>query len=198
MAQNEKKQVNLQAENVTRVISLIEKEGGSLGALVRNFKKVAEDDAFANLMLDAICGTNNAKIVLLVNDIKMRIVAAYPYKNEEGTMLVKKDGIFVEMKEYKADIIKKAYYHAIGVTKKVDFRQATKEEVEEVAKKKEERKVKAAETKAAKLNEQDLYKRFWVECMSAAPADLADIVQKYKSEEYNKDIKEKIDVEAGK
>lgn len=195
---NEKKHANMQEENVTRVISLIEKEGVSLGALVRNFVKVAEEDAFANLMLDSICGTNNAKIVLLVNEIKMRIIAQYPYRNEEGTMLVKKDGIFVEMKEYKADIIKKAYYNAIGVTKKVDFRQATKEEVEEVAKKKEERKVKAAETKAAKMNEQDLYKRFWEECMNAAPADLAAIVQKYKSEEYQKDIKQKIDAAAGK
>lgn len=198
MAENAKKQVNLQEENVNRVISLIEAEGVSLGALVRNFMKVAENDAFANLMLDSICGVNNAKIVHNANDIKMRIVAAYPYKNEEGVMLIKKDGIFVEMKEYKADIIKKAYYNAIGVTKKVDFRQATKEEVEEVAKKKEERKVKAAETKAAKMNEQDLYKRFWEECMNAAPADLADIVQKYKSEEYQKDIKQKIDVAEGK
>ena len=113
-------------------------------------------------------------------------------------MLVKKDGIFVKMKEYKADIIKKAYYNAIGATKKVDFRQATKEEVEEIAKKKEERKAKAAETKAAKMNEQDLYKRFWEECINAAPEDLAAIVQKYKSEEYQKDIKQKIDKKAGK
>ena len=71
-------------------------------------------------------------------------------------------------------------------------------EEEKYQKKKEARKVKAAETKAAKLNEQDLYKRFWEECMNAAPADLADIVQKYKSEEYQKDIKQKIDASAGK
>lgn len=199
MAENAKKQVNLQDENVNRVISLIEAEGVSLGALVRNFMKVAEKDAFANLMLDSICGVNNAKIVYNANDIKMRIVAAYPYKNEEGTMLVKRDGFFVPIKEYTAKVIvKKAYYNAIGVTKKVDFTPATKEQIEEAAQQKEEKRKAAAQKKADEKNERDLYKRFWEECMNAAPADLAAIVQKYKSEEYQKDIMNKIDKEAGK
>lgn len=199
MAENAKKQVNLQNENVNRVISLIEAEGVSLGALVRNFMKVAENDAFANLMLDSICGVNNAKIVYNANDIKMRIVAAYPYKNEEGVMLIKKDGFFVPIKEYTAKVIvKKAYYNAIGVTKKVDFTPATKEQIEEAAQQKEEKRKAAAQKKADEKNERDLYKRFWEECMNAAPADLADIVQKYKSEEYQKDIKNKIDAAAGK
>ena len=199
MAENAKKQVNLQEENVNRVIDLIEAEGASLGALVRNFMKVAESDAFANLMLDSICGVNNAKIVYNANEIKMRIISAYPYKNEEGTMLIKKDGIFVEMKEYTAKIIvKKAYYNAIGVTKKVDFTPATKEQIKEIAQKKEEKRKAVAQKKADAQNEIDMLRRFWEECMNAAPADLADIVQKYKSEEYQKDIKQKIDKSAGK
>lgn len=199
MAKNEKKQVNLQEENVNRVIGLIEAEGASLGALVRNFMKVAENDAFANLMLDSICGVNNAKIVYNANDIKMRIVAAYPYKNEDGVMLIKKDGLFVPIKEYTAKVIvKKAYYNAIGVTKKVEFTPATKEQVEEVAQKKEEKRKAAAQKKADALNEIDMLRRFWDEMMAALPQDLQTIRDKYKVEEYKKDIKQKIDAEAGK
>ena len=194
MAKNEKKQVNLQEENVNRVIGLIEAEGASLGALVRNFMKVAENDAFANLMLDSICGVNNAKIVYNANDIKMRIVAAYPYKNEDGVMLIKKDGLFVPIKEYTAKVIvKKAYYNAIGVTKKVEFTPATKEQVEEVAQKKEEKRKAAAQKKADALNEIDMLRRFWDEMMAALPQDLQTIRDKYKVEEYKKDIKQKID-----
>ena len=199
MAENAKKQVNLQEENVNRVISLIDAEGVSLGALVRNFMKVAESDAFANLMLDSICGVNNAKIVYNANDIKMRIIAAYPYKNEEGVMLIKKDGIFVPIKEYTAKVIvKKAYYNAIGVTKKVDFTPATKEQIEEAAQKKEEKRKAAAQKKADALNEIGMLRRFWEEMMEALPQDLQTIRDKYKVEEYQKDIKQKIDAAAGK
>ena len=199
MAENAKKQVNLQEENVNRVISLIDAEGVSLGALVRNFMKVAENDAFANLMLDSICGVNNAKIVYNANDVKMRIISAYPYKNDEGTMLIKKDGIFVEMKEYTAKtIVKKAYYNAIGVTKKVEFTPATKEQIEEAAQKKEEKRKETAQKKADAQNEIDMLRRFWKEMMEALPQDLQTIRDKYKVEEYQKDIKQKIDVEAGK
>jgi hypothetical protein len=99
-------------------------------------------------------------------------------------MLHKVNGVFVPYTEYTADIIRKAFYNAVGATKvPKDFRPAT---AEEVAKAEAEAETKKAERKATaeqKKADADLKAQLWAEVMAAGSAEQAwEIVLKYKAQ----------------
>jgi hypothetical protein len=81
------KKVNVQTESVNKVVDLINAEAHSLGAIVRNFISVAESDEFAAFMLRTICKHETPAISLTVNEIKKRIIACYPYKDDNNKLL---------------------------------------------------------------------------------------------------------------
>lgn len=179
---------NINNEKVANVIRLINAENVSFGSVVRNFIAVADGDEYASYMLDTICKEQNAKIVLSVNDIKKRIIIAYPYRREM-IMLTKKEGLFVPMTKYSADVIKKAFYNAVGVTDTKKFVPATEEEIAEneakVEAKKAEKKAAAEQKKQQEAEKTKKYERFaafWQEMMTARNKEVAwEIVGKYKT-----------------
>jgi hypothetical protein len=182
---------NLTNEQIGEIIRLIGEESKSLGAVVRHFVEVAKRNATAEYMLRTICADfvlidgeepkGPIWVRLTINDLKNKIIAAFPYK-DGNIMLHKVNGVFVPYTEYTADIIRKAFYNAVGATKvPKDFRPATAEEVAkaeaEAETKKAERKAKAEQKKA----DADLKAKLWEEVMGAGSADQAwEIVQKYK------------------
>lgn len=182
---------NLTNEQVGEVIRQVGEEGLSLGAVIRNFIEVAKRNPHAEYMLRTICADYTltdgeepkAPIWLryTVNDLRDKIVEAFPYKDGR-IMLHKVNGVYVPYTEYTADIIRKAFYNAVGATKvPKDFRPATAEEVAkaeaEAETKKAERQAKAEQKKA----DAELLKKFWAEAMAAGSAEQAwEIVQKYK------------------
>lgn len=200
---NVKNQSMMSEEQVNAVIAKLEEEGASLGAIARNFVVVARTSKQARYMLETIMG---GKLELpkdsipsaLANDIKKAICKNYPYQTKGGMLLKKEDGIFKELKEYSANMVKRAFYVAVGQTKKQIVELATAEQVKEAADKKETRKKEAAEKKADAKNTADMYARFWEEMMAARPEDVLAIRDKYKNADYQKDIKNKIDAAAGK
>lgn len=173
-------------ERVNAIVKKINAEALSLGAVVRNFVEVAKEDDYARYMLQTICNhhADDALIVLKVNDIKKAVIAAYPYKNEDNVLLVKRDGIYVPIEKYNGAIISKAFYNAVGATKvPKDFRPATKEEVAEAEAKAEEKKAERKATAEQKKADADLKAKLWEEVMGAGSADQAwEIVQKYKAQ----------------
>ena len=190
-------------EQVNAIIAKIEKEGASLGAIARNLVVIARTSKQARYMLETIMG---GKVEIpkdnipsaLANDVKKAMCKNYPYQTEGGMLLKKEDGIFKELTEYSAKMVKRAFYVAVGQTKKKIVELATAEQVKEATNKKETRKKEAAEKKAEAKNTADMYARFWEEMMAALPEDVLAIRDKYKNADYQKDIKQKLDVEAGK
>ena len=181
---------NLTKEQVGEIIRLIGEEGKSLGAVVRDFVEVAKRNVTAEYMLRTICADYTVTdgeepkapiwVRLTINDLKNKVIAAFPYK-DGNTMLHKVNGVFVPYTEYTADVIRKAFYNAVGATKvPEDFRPATAEEVAKAKakaeQKKAERKAKAEQRKA----DAELLNKFWAEMMQATEGNCWEIVQKYK------------------
>ena len=181
----------------------------SLGSLLNALIVVAKKDKFANLMLDTISGEvktrDKCKDSKYINTkLKQALINAYPYK--KGRIMLEKikgTDLYKPIEVYTEEILEKAYYHKVGQIKSVECKQATPEQIAEAKKqaneKREATRKKSAATRAAKQNKQDLYKRFFEECMQAASANtLLEIRDKYKNESYQKDIIEKIDKANGK
>lgn len=175
-----------QFENVNNVINLISKEAQSLGAVVRNFISVAENNDFAAYMLRTICKHETPVISLTVNEIKKRVIACYPYKDSNNTLLKKENDLYVPIDNYTGDIIRKAFYNAVGATKETakDFIPAT---AEQIAKHKEEKEEKKAQKKAE--NEQkkartEMYEAFYNELMQCKNMEEAwTIIRTHKANE---------------
>ena len=171
-------------ERVNTIVAKINAEATTLGAVVRNFIEVCKEDEYARYMLHTICDyhADDILIVKRVNDIKMAVIAAYPYKNESNTLLVKRNGIYVPIEKYNGTIISKAFYNAVGATKvKGEIRQATSEEVAEATKKVEERKQKAQERAIVNKEHRELLEKFWDEMMGCTEANVWDTLMKYKT-----------------
>jgi len=193
---------NLTNEQVGEIIRLIGEEGKTLGAVVRDFVEVAKRNATAEYILRTIC--NDFVLIdgeepkapiwvrLTINDLKNKIVAAFPYK-DGNVMLHKVNGVFVPYAEYSAEIIRKAFYNAVGATKPIkDFRPATAEEVAEAEAKAEEKKAERKATAEQKKADADLKAKLWEEVMGAGSADQAwEIVQKYKAQTVKTEATEK-------
>lgn len=173
---------NAQVENVNSVINKINAESVSLGAVVRNFISVTETDEFARYMLDTITKQANANITLTVNEIKKRVVTCYPYKDENNKLLKKDNELFVPIEKYTGDIIKKAFYNAVGATKKKEFTPATKEQIKENETKKAEKKAEQAAKVAAKKANAEMLQAFFDEMMKSTEANCWEIVMKYKKQ----------------
>lgn len=176
----------LNSKQVDAVISKVSKQQQSFNAIVHSFMDISESDGSALYMLQVICDYHQPDIctVFNKNKIKQAIIAAYPYKTntetEKNIVLHKQDGIWVRWENITADIIRKAFYAAVGATKVKDFKPATEQEIqkanETAEQKKAERQAKAEQKKA----DAELLKRFWAEMMQATEGNCWEIVQKYK------------------
>lgn len=180
MMEKSKTESQVQSENVNKVINKIGEEIVSLNSLIRAFIAVAEEDSFANYMLETICESKkDARIVLNVNQIKAAVIKAYPYK--DGNTMLKKDGdLYVPMTKYGKDIIRKSFYNIVNPKKeKIEIIPATPEQIEAHNLKKEADKVIKAEEKKSK---QESIDNFINRLMEAGNKDLAwAIVQEYKA-----------------
>lgn len=168
---------------VQQVINAINAEAKTFGAIIRNFVAVAKDNATALYMLETILGHPfvQKKKETSTNDIRQAVIAAFPYV-KDGVMLHKVNGLYVPYEQYSADIIKKAFYNAIGATKvQKDFAPATAEEIAEAEEQAEKKKEERAEKRAAKKANEEMLKRFFEEMMEATEENCWDIVCKYKS-----------------
>ena len=178
----------LNSKQVDAVISKVSKEQQSLNAIVQSFMDISETDSNALYMLQTICNYHGTDICVAYNKnkIKQAIIAAYPYKTstetEKNIVLHKQDGIWVRWENITADIIRKAFYAAVGATKVKDFKPATEQEIqkatEQAEQKKAERQAKAEQKKA----DAELLKKFWAEMMQATEGNCWEIVQKYKEQ----------------
>lgn len=180
MMEKSKTESQVQSENVNKVINKIGEEIVSLNSLIRAFIAVAEEDSFANYMLETICESKqDARTVLNVNQIKAAVIKAYPYK--DGNTMLKKDGdLFVPMTKYGKDIIRKSFYNIVNPKKeKIEIIAATPEQIEVHNLKKEADKAIKAEEKKSK---QESIDKFIERLMEAGTKDLAwAIVQEYKA-----------------
>ena len=183
-----KKNVNVQAENVNNVINLISKEAQSLGAVVRNFIAVVESNDFAAYMLRTICKHETPAISLTVNEIKKRVIACYPYKDENNTLLKKENDLYVPIENYSGDIIRKAFYNAVGETKVTkDFVIATAEQIEQHNKAKEEKKAQKKTENEQKKARAEMYEAFYNELMQCKNMEEAwTIIRAHKANEESK------------
>lgn len=174
-----------QSENVNKVVNLISKEAQSLGAVVRNFIAVAETDEFAAYMLRAICKHETPAISLTVNEIKKRVIACYPYKDENNTLLKKDGDLYVPVTTYTGDIVRKAFYNAIGATNVVkDFAPATEEQIKEHTAAKEEKKQQKKEANEQKKARAEMYEAFYNELMQCKNMEEAwTIIRTHKANE---------------
>jgi hypothetical protein len=182
MANNSK----LNSKQVDAVISKVAKEQQSLNAIIQAFMDIAETDANALYMLQTICNYHEADICVAYNKnkIKQAIIAAYPYKTstetEKNIVLHKQDGVWIRWENITADIIRKAFYAAVGATKVKDFKPATEQEAQQAAEKAEQKKAERKATAEQKKADAELLKRFWDEMMKATESNCWDIVSKYK------------------
>lgn len=196
---------NEQISVACKAIGQVRKE--SLNSLLSAFVETAKKNKLVSSMLDTLCEEKNAVKHATEKDwinkvLKNVVILAYPYRHKKQ-MLEKRDGIYQPIEIYTESIIDKAYKHKVGAIKAQQFDIATPEQVAEAKKqaneKREQTRLKTAETRAKKQNEIDMYKRFFEECMQAASATtLLEIRDKYKNESYQKDIIEKIDKANGK
>lgn len=161
-----------QREQVTKVINLINEEGVSLGAIVRNFIAVAESDNFAAYMLRTICKHENPLISLTVNEIKNCVIKAYPYKDENNKLLKKDGGLFVPIESYTGDIIRKAFYNVVS-QKDISFEAATAEQIAEHKEKKETAKKAAKAKRETEKKEIESIKAFYERIMNAESKEIA-------------------------
>lgn len=180
MMEKSKTESQVQSENVNKVINKIGEEIVSLNSLIRAFIAVAEEDSFANYMLETICESKkDARIVLNVNQIKAAVIKAYPYK--DGNTMLKKDGdLFVPMTKYGKDIIRKTFYNIVNPKKeKIEIIPATPEQIEAHNLKKETDKAIKAEEKKSK---QESIDNFINRLMKAGNQEMCwAIVQEYKA-----------------
>lgn len=182
------KKVNAQSaqvENVNKVVNLISKEAQSLGAVVRNFISVADSNEFAAYMLRVICKHEAPAISLTVNEIKKRIIANYPYKDENNTLLKKENDLYLPIENYSGDIIRKSFYNAIGETKvQKDFVPATVEQIEQNNKAKEEKKAQKKTENEQKKAKNEMYEAFYNELMQCKNMEEAwNIIRAHKANE---------------
>lgn len=181
-----KTKVNSQSENVNKVVNLINVEAQSLGAVVRNFIAVAETDDFAAYMLRTICKHENPAISLTVNEIKKRVINQYPYKDENNTLLKKDNDLYVPLTKYTGDIIKKAFYNAVGATKETakEFVPATAEQIEQHNKEKEQKKQQKKAENEEKKAKAEIYEAFYNELMQCKNMEEAwTIIRAHKANE---------------
>lgn len=167
---------------VQQVINAINAEAKTFGAIIRNFVAVAKENATALYMLETILKHPfvQRKKETSTNDIRQAIIAAFPYV-KDGAILHKVNGLYVPYEQYSGDIIKKAFYNAVGATKvQKDFAPATEEQIAEAEAKAEEKKAKRQAKAEQKKADAELLKKFWDECMKATEANIWDIVSKYK------------------
>lgn len=177
-----------QVENVNKVVNLISKEAQSLGAVVRNFISVAENNDFAAYMLRVICKHEAPIISLTINEIKKRVISCYPYKDENNTLLKKENDLYVPIASYSGDIIRKAFYNAVGETKVTkDFVPATSEQIEQHNKEKEEKKAQKKTENEQKKARAELYESFYNELMQCKNMEEAwTIIRAHKANEESK------------
>lgn len=174
---------------VQQVINAINAEAKTFGAIIRNFVAVAKENATAMYMLETILGHRFVQKTS-TNDIRQAVVAVFPYV-KDGVLLHRVNGLYVPYEQYSADIIKKAFYNAVGATKvQKDFAPATAEEIaaaeEQATKKAEER----AEKKAAKKANEEMLAKFFEEMMQATEENCWEIVCKYKTATTATEMKE--------
>lgn len=174
-----------QSENVNKVVNLISNESKSFGAIVRNFIAVAESNDFAAYMLRTICKHETPAISLTVNEIKKRVIACYPYKDENNTLLKKENDLYVPIESYSGDIIRKAFYNAVGETKIAkDFVIATAEQIEQHNREKEEKKAQKKTENEQKKARAEMYETFYNELMNCKTMQEAwDIIRTHKANE---------------
>lgn len=168
---------------VQQVINAINAEAKTFGAIIRNFVAVAKENATALYMLETILGHPfvQKKKETSTNDIRQAVIAVFPYV-KDGVLLHKVNGLYIPYEQYSADIIKKAFYNAVGATKvQKDFAPATAEEIAEAEEQAEKKKEERAEKRAAKKANEEMLKRFFEEMMEATAENCWDIVCKYKA-----------------
>lgn len=174
--------INFSSERVNSVINAINSESTTLGAVIRNFVAVCECDDYARYMLDTITGMPQSFISMSVNSIKLAVIAKYPYKDKDNNLLRKDSGLFVPYGDkYTADIVKRAFYAAVGHTKPVDVVPATKAQINEHNAKKEAKKAESSRKAEAKKAAAANYEKFYTEIMNAAESDIIAIVRRYKA-----------------
>lgn len=181
-----KTNVNVQTESVNKVVNLINVEAKTLGAVIRNFVAVAENDEFAAYMLRTICKHETPAISFTVNEIKKRIIACYPYKDSNNTLLKKENELYVPIEHYTGDIIRKAFYNAIGSMNGTakEFAPATVEQIEQHNKEKEEKKAQRKTEKEEKKAKAEIYEAFYNELMQCKNMEEAwDIIRTHKANE---------------
>ena len=176
---------NNQSEDVNKVVNLISKEAQTLGAIVRNFIAVAENDNFAAYMLRTICKHETPAISLTVNEIKKRVITCYPYKDENNTLLKKENDLYVPIESYSGDIIRKAFYNAVGATNvQKEFAPATEEQIKEHTKAKEEKKAQKKTENEQKKARAEMYEAFYNELMQCKNMEEAwTIIRTHKANE---------------
>lgn len=172
--------INISTERVNAVINAVNSESTTLGAIIRNFVAVCENDDYARYMLDAITGTPCAHISMTVNAIKLAVIAKYPYK--DGGTLLRKDGdLFVPISKYTADIIRRAFFVAVGHKKPAAVVAASAEDIQAHNAKKDAKKAENTAKREAAKAKMDTYEKFYNEIMNAAESDVITIVRKYKA-----------------
>lgn len=166
----------IQNESVNRVINKIGEEIVSLNSLIRAFVAVAEEDSFANYMLETICdGTKDAKIVLNVNQIKKFVIKHYPYKHE-NQLLIKDGELYRPMTKYGKDVIRKSFYAIVNPKKdKPEIVLASEEQIAAADLAKAEKRESAKDVRKSK---EDFIERL----MNAGNQEMCwAIVQEYKA-----------------
>lgn len=172
--------INFSSERVNAVINAVNSESSSLGAVIRNFVAVCESDDYARYMLDCITGRAQSFITMSVNAIKIAVIEKYPYK--EGSTLLRKDGdLFVPFDKYTGDIVRRAFYVAVGHKKTAVVVAASDEDIAAHNEKKEAKKAESAAKREAAKAKADNYEKFYHEVMNAAESDVLTIVRKYKT-----------------
>lgn len=176
--------VELSNASIKAVLAAISAESKTLGGIIRNFKAVCETNETALYMLQCICNDFEPNLLLRVttNEIRSAVIAAYPYK-DNGIMLHKVNGIFVPFAEYTPQIIKAAYYNAVGATKKVEFAPATEEQIAEAEEKAAAKKAEKAEKKAAEKANAEALQEFVTQILAAESPEVAwTLIQTYKKQ----------------
>lgn len=172
--------VQFSSERVNAVINAVNSESTTLGAVIRNFVAVCERDDYARYMLDTITGTPQSFIAMSINEIKIVVIDKYPYKN--GSTLLRKDGnLFVPFEKYSGDIIRRAFYVAVGHKKAAAVVAASAEDIQAHNAKKAAKKAENTAKREAAKAKADNYEKFYNEIMNAAESDILAIVRKYKA-----------------
>lgn len=172
--------VKFSSERVNAVINAVNSESTTLGAVIRNFVAVCERDDYARYMLDTITGKPQSFVSMSVNAIKVAVIDKYPYK--DGGTLLRKDGdLFVQFEKYSADIIRRAFYVAVGHKKPAVVVAASAEDIQAHNAKKDAKKAESTAKREAAKAKADNYEKFYNEIMNAAESDIIAIVRKYKA-----------------